>query len=635
KMAESIMERNPNFYGSWDYVTGTVLRGFIELWKISGEDKYFEYIQNSVDQVINSQGQISDYDLSAYNIDEIKEGSIVLFLYRITGYEKYKKAAELLKSQLNDHPRTSEGGFWHKLRYPHQMWLDGLYMGSPFLAEYGELFNESTDFDDVINQIILVHKYTRDSIKGLYYHGWDESKEQDWADPITGQSPSFWGRAMGWYAMAIVDVMDFLPLNHPGRDSVISIMQMFSEAIAEFQDSSSGLWWQVVDEGGREGNYLESSVSVMFTYAIAKAIRKGYIDTSYMQVARKAHQGIITNFITENNDETINLIQNCLTAGLGNGRDGTYEYYVYETNININDGKGLGPFILASLEIENTIYPPNDLTLDSLSGKEINLVWKDNSYNESGFIMERTGKDNEIINILLDKDITCYSDTNFEPLSEYYYNIRAYNEVDTSKKSIELKVNTLGLNGAPTLATEPNPFEGQKDISILIELSWTPGQKATSHDVYFGKTNPPSYIGNYLDNTYMPSESLEYNTTYYWRIDEVNENGTTEGEVWSFTTESAPLTDHTIDFNSSVDLNIFPNPAKNQITVSNCFAENKYFSINFIDISGKQIIEQKVIGEGITENVEIEVKDLITGMYYIIIENSMGMQSCRKLFVIK
>lgn len=352
RMAESIMLRYPNGYGNWDYVTGTVLKGFEELWRRTGDPRYFDYIKKTVDNVVNTNGTIDNYRLSDYNIDEINEGRMLLLLYKETGEEKYKQAADILRSQLENHPRTSECGFWHKQRYPHQMWLDGLYMGCPFYAEYGKLFNEPEDFDDVVNQLTLMEIHARDSTTGLLYHGWDESRNQEWADPVTGRSPSFWGRAIGWYAMAIVDVLDYLPTDHTGRDSVIAILQRLADAVSDFQDDSTGVWWQVMDQGDREGNYLESSVSCMLVYALAKGVRLGYIDESYSTVAEKGYQGILKEFITENTDSTINLTRTCITAGLGNGRDGTYNYYVNETGIRSNDGKGVGPFITASIEIE-------------------------------------------------------------------------------------------------------------------------------------------------------------------------------------------------------------------------------------------------------------------------------------------
>lgn len=352
RMVESVMTRRPNGYGDWDYVTGTVLKGFEELWRKSGDERYFKYIQNTVDNVVNSDGTLNDYNLNEYNIDEINEGRMLLFLYKGTGEEKYKKAAALLRSQLMDQSRNSQGGFWHKKKYPFQMWLDGLYMGSPFYAEYGILFDEPENFDDVVKQFTLMETHARNAETGLLYHAWDEKKEQDWADKETGLSTIFWGRAMGWYAMALVDVLDYLPVEHSGRNDLIAILQRLAEAVSKVQDDSTGVWWQVVDQPYREGNYLEASVSCMFVYALAKGIRLGYLDAKFKPVAEKAYQGILKEFISENEDGTIDLNQICRSAGLGYGRDGSYEYYVYQEKKVSNDGKGVGPFIIASLEME-------------------------------------------------------------------------------------------------------------------------------------------------------------------------------------------------------------------------------------------------------------------------------------------
>jgi len=539
RLAESIITRHPNIYGNWDYVTGTVLRGFEELWRRTGDDRYFDYIKKTVDHVVNSNGNIDGYSLSSYNIDEINEGRMLLFLYKETGEEKYQKAAALLRSQLATHPRTSEGGFWHKQRYPHQMWLDGLYMGSPFYAEYGKLFNEPEDFDDVVKQLTLMEKHARDPITGLLYHGWDESRTQEWADSLTGCSPSFWGRAIGWYAMAVVDVLDYLPEEHAGRDSVIAILQRLTEAVSNFQDDSTGVWWQVVDQRGREGNYLESSVSCMLTYSIAKGIRLGYVDESYWHVVEKAYQGILQEFISENIDGTINLDQTCITAGLGNGRDGTYEYYVYGTGIRSNDGKGLGPFITASLEMELR-QGPSGLRAFTVSANQINLQWQDNTWGEDGFKIERTSAGDFIEIATVDSNTTSYQDNGLIPLTTYRYRVRSYRGDEYSLYTNIASATTLNENGAPAYATQPNPTDGAGSVSLTPVLGWIPGTAATSHDVYFGKTNPPPFVNNQTDSTYEPG-TLMANTTYFWRVDEKNNFGTTVGDLWSFTTEKAPL----------------------------------------------------------------------------------------------
>ena len=339
--------------GKWNYTGGLVAMSMMELWKETSELKYYEYAKGYADQYISEEGEIHTYKKSDFNIDKVNSGKFLFDLYENTNDERYKKAIYILRDQLKDHPRTSEGGFWHKLRYPHQMWLDGLYMGAPFYAQFAKEFDEPAAFNDVINQFVLVHKYTFDTVVGLNYHGWDESREQQWANPETGCSPNFWGRAMGWYAMALVDVLDFIPEDHSGRNTILKILEEVVAGIEKYQDEKTGLWYQVLDKGNQEGNYLEASVSAMFVYSLLKAARLQYIDKKYRAVAEKGYDGILKNFIKENSDGTISLTTVCAVAGLGGEpyRDGSYEYYISEP-VRDNDPKGVGPFILASLEMK-------------------------------------------------------------------------------------------------------------------------------------------------------------------------------------------------------------------------------------------------------------------------------------------
>jgi unsaturated rhamnogalacturonyl hydrolase len=346
----STVDFNPE--GKWSYTPGLVSFAMMELYEVSGDETYYEYAKGYADQFINEEGVITQYKREDFNIDNINSGKFLFDLYEKTGDERYKKAISQLRDQLNNHPRTSEGGFWHKKRYPHQMWLDGLYMGAPFYAEFGKEFDEPEAFDDVVNQFMTVHKHTYDPETGLNYHAWDESREQRWSDPETGRSPHFWGRAMGWYAMALVDVLDYIPESHPGRADVIAILDEVAAGIKNFQHEETGLWYQVLDQGDREGNYLESSVSSMFTYTLLKATRLNYIDQQYRAVGEKAYAGILENFIKENENGTISLTDVCSVAGLGGDpyRDGSFEYYISEP-VRDNDPKGVGPFILVSLEM--------------------------------------------------------------------------------------------------------------------------------------------------------------------------------------------------------------------------------------------------------------------------------------------
>ncbi len=336
----------------WRYDQGVILKGIEGIWNATGDGKYFSYIQKSMDYYVKEDGSIKGYKHDEFNIDHVNNGKLLLLLYRVTGKDKYRKAAKLLRNQLTDHPRTSEGGFWHKKIYPNQMWLDGLYMAQPFYAEYAMLFDEDNVFEDVANQFILMERHARDPKTGLLYHGWDESRQQKWADKTTGLSPNFWGRALGWYGMAMVDALDYFPNDHEGRDSIIAILNRFAKAVTRVQDAKTGLWYDVVDKSNEPKNYLEASASSMLTYTLAKAIRKGYLPASYLSNAMKAYGGIIKQFIKVENGQT-NLHGTVAVSGLGGKpyRDGSYEYYMSEPVI-VNDPKGVGAFIKAAVEME-------------------------------------------------------------------------------------------------------------------------------------------------------------------------------------------------------------------------------------------------------------------------------------------
>ncbi len=304
-----------------------------------------------------------------------------MLLYRVTGEEKYLKAVQLLRSQLKSHPRTNEGGFWHKKIYPYQMWLDGLYMAQPFYAEYSKVFNED-NWDDIANQFVWMEKHARDPRTGLLYHGWDESKQQRWANKDTGLSPHFWGRAMGWFAMALVDTLEHFPKDHPRRAELAAILNREAEAIAKVQDKD-GLWWQVLDMPGREKNYQESSAAAMFIYAIAKGIRTRDLPQKYLPVVRKGWAGVKQKFIGELPNGDIDWLGTVSVAGLGGNpyRDGSYDYYMSE-KVVVNDPKGLGAAIKAAVEMEKLEkgYPgkAKNVVLDDYFNHEVKpdgTVW--------------------------------------------------------------------------------------------------------------------------------------------------------------------------------------------------------------------------------------------------------------------
>jgi len=337
----------------WTYDFGVVLKGIEGVWYQTGDGKYFNHVKQGLDRFVNADGTIRTYQLEDYNLDNIRLGTNLLLLYRVTGDEKYRKAAALLRSQLKTQPRTSDGGFWHKKIYPSQMWLDGLYMGEPFYAEYAATFHEEADFDDIAKQFILMEAHSRDAKTGLLYHGWDESKQQRWADPVTGHSPNFWGRAMGWYAMALVDSLEYFPKDHPQRSVLLGILKRLAVSIQKYQDPKTGLWYEVLDKGKEKGNYLEASASCMFVYAVAKGVRKGYLPASYFKVAQSGYQGITNQFLETDANGQLNLKGTVSVAGLGGKpyRDGSYEYYLSEKVVT-NDPKGVGAFLMASNEME-------------------------------------------------------------------------------------------------------------------------------------------------------------------------------------------------------------------------------------------------------------------------------------------
>ncbi len=360
RMAESEMNRYPQSWQldfqtrlKWDYCHGLELQAFLDLYDAYNDKKYFDYTVSYADTMVCEDGSIKTYTLNEYNIDRLNSGKILFRIYEQTKDEKYKKALDLLRLQLDTHPRNADGGLWHKKIYENQMWLDGLYMGQPFYAEYSLRNNRVNDYKDIINQFVTVARHTYDAKNDVYRHACDVSRRERWADKVTGQSQHCWGRALGWYGMACVDALDFIPQHEVGRDSVITILNNIARMIKNRQDNKSGVWYQVIDRSGDKGNYLESSCSTMFVYTLLKAIRKGYISKEYLPVAEKGYKGIIKTFIREEENGNIKIINACAVAGLGgsNYRMGDYNYYINE-KIRDNDAKAVAPFIMASLEWE-------------------------------------------------------------------------------------------------------------------------------------------------------------------------------------------------------------------------------------------------------------------------------------------
>jgi unsaturated rhamnogalacturonyl hydrolase len=361
RMARSVMERYPHlteydlrFHGArtpkWQYDIAMVGQAIDRLGTF--DEAFSSYMKDYMDFLIDGEGRISDYRLCDYNLDKINPGNNLLILFERTGEEKYLKALQQLVTQLEGQPHNPDGGFWHKAVYPYQMWLDGVYMSSPFMARYAAQFHEPRWFDRVQRQISVIESHTRDTVSGLLYHAYDASRGMKWSDDETGCSPHFWGRAMGWYMMAMVDALDFFPEDHPGREEIIGILQRTAAALLKVRDGETGLWYQVLDMGGQAGNYLEASASCMFTYAIAKGARMGYLDPSYREIASTSFDAILEHFIVVEEDGLVSIDHGCFAAGLGglNYRSGSYEYYVNERK-GKNDSKSVGPFIMAAFEL--------------------------------------------------------------------------------------------------------------------------------------------------------------------------------------------------------------------------------------------------------------------------------------------
>ena len=360
KVVRSEMKRNPEASYidgqegrlKWNYTTGLELKAMLD----AAPKKALGYVDAWYDAIIDDTGTIYNYKRGNYSTDHICPGRTLFRLYDITGKEKYRMAMDTLYRQLQEQPRTPEGGFWHKKIYPNQMWLDGLYMAQPFYAEYTKRYVpdslKEANYKDIAHQFRLVYDHTYDPATGLLRHAWDSSHQMFWCNPETGQSDHAWGRAMGWYAMALVDVAEILPEGEP-RNEIIDIFNKVMDSIVPYKEMSSYMWYQVLDCPGREGNYLEATCSVMFVYAMLKGTRLGILEHFSSDTACRYYSKMLQTFVRLDYDNMINLNHCCEVAGLGgkDNRRGDYEYYINEP-VRSNDPKGIGPLIWAALERE-------------------------------------------------------------------------------------------------------------------------------------------------------------------------------------------------------------------------------------------------------------------------------------------
>ena len=403
----SEMQRVPKSYlldfsttPKWSYVMGIELEGMLDTYLCYGGEAIRKYCQEYTDTMIYADGNIRGFNILDYNLDNIRTGHFVTRMYQNWPEAKNLKAMQLMMKQLQDQPRTvADRVFWHKAVYAYQVWLDGIFMGLPFRCLTAPITEKAPKgkrtkgnpvtsiYDDAVNQLKITYQRTLDPKTGLNRHAYDETRKTFWADKETGLSQHCWGRAQGWYTMALIEVLDALPEDYARRSEVIDLLKSDFDAILKWQDKDSGVWYQVMDSPSREGNYLESTCSAMFTYALLKAYRKGYVGEKYRDAGIKAYKGIINKFIKVHPDKTISLTECCSVAGLGPAetpeviaamkkinskgsvkenrrRDGSYAYYLSEP-IRYNDAKGVGPFIWASLEMEMLGYDTDsDYSLD-------------------------------------------------------------------------------------------------------------------------------------------------------------------------------------------------------------------------------------------------------------------------------
>ena len=360
QIVESTLHAYPNVKdlsiispGKWTYEYGFFLNGTFKLWEKTKNENYITYIKQWVDNFITPDGKFKEgaYNMFEHRLDDILPGRLCISLYQLTGEEKYKKIADRFIVQLTNQPKTIEGGYWHKQIYPFQMWLDGIYMGDIFSMQYAAAFQSPQWFEESVKQIKLMYDHAYDPATGLLFHGWDESKNKVWADPVKGTSPELWSRAIGWYAMALIECLDYLPANHPERQNIQAMFQKLCESIRNFQDKKTGLWFQVINRGSLSDNWIETSASAMFTYAFAKGYHKNLLDKTYGDAAERAYAALISNYVYADSRGDIHLDQGVKVGSLNpKNSKGDYLYYI-SSERRLDDYKGLAALLYASIEL--------------------------------------------------------------------------------------------------------------------------------------------------------------------------------------------------------------------------------------------------------------------------------------------
>ncbi|MGE6355274.1 glycoside hydrolase family 88/105 protein [Flavobacterium sp. NPDC079362] len=358
RTALTILSKYPKAYRidgtekpKWDYKMGLVLSAFEKLYQKTNDKKYFDYIKEYADELIDSNGNIIKYDIKEYNIDCANPGKLLFNLYDKTKDERYLKVIKQLRAQLQTQPRTTSGGFWHKQIYPNQMWIDGLYMAEPFYTQYTVKFENGKALDDIAKQFELVQNHLADKKTGLVFQAWDESKEIAWANPETGTSPTIWGRGIGWYMMALVETLDYYPKTHPKYKVLRGYLNQIAKS-ADQHKSTSGLWYQVADKPDLKDNYLESSSSAMIIYALAKGADKGYLASNYKNVAQKSFDAYLKEFVKKDDKGQVMISNVSSNVGLGGKpfRDGTNDYYI-KSKAKDSSSPALAAFMLSAIEL--------------------------------------------------------------------------------------------------------------------------------------------------------------------------------------------------------------------------------------------------------------------------------------------
>jgi rhamnogalacturonyl hydrolase YesR len=335
---------------AWDYTTGLLMQAMDDLSSAVGDPRFAAFARRTIDSYLTAEGAIRTYEAGEFNIDHINSGKMLQRLWARDPDPRYRAAIAALAAQLAKHPRTSEGAFWHKQRYPHQLWLDGVYMGMPFLAGVGVMEGDDRKVEEAVREFTIARSHLRDPRSGLYYHAWDEAKKQSWADPETGRSRFVWARGLGWYAMALVDILDVIPPEKTAlRAPLLEMIPELAESLVRHQDAT-GVWFQIMDMPDEPGNYREASASAMFTYFLAKAVNRGYLPPSFAPAAQKAYAGLVDEFVSVHADGSFHLTNVVEVGGLGYGRDGSYRYYMSERVVD-NDPKGVGPAIMAGIQM--------------------------------------------------------------------------------------------------------------------------------------------------------------------------------------------------------------------------------------------------------------------------------------------